>query len=50
MSACLQDGYTPLHCAAQEDNVEVAKLLLEEGGSGLLDIKDHVSFDFCVLV
>ena len=50
MRACLQFGNTPLHNAAREDNAEFAKLLLEEGDSGLLDIKDCVSFDSCVLV
>ena len=38
----LQDGWTPLHWAVNQDNVAVVRLLLEHSAS--INAKDNVSY------
>ena len=37
----LQDGYTPLHASASQNNIEVAELLIRHGAN--VNSKDYVS-------
>ena len=38
----VQDGYTPLHCAAQKGHIEIASLLISNGAD--IHSKEKVSF------